>query len=140
MWLVYAFGSAAFAASIAILGKLGLKNIDSTLATTVRAVIMAVFLIVVSLSLGKFRGFGVESLSSRDWLLIGLSGLAGALSWLCYFAAIKIGNVQSVVAIDKLSVVFAILLAALFLGESLTWKTGLGAALIALGAFFVTLK
>jgi transporter family protein len=89
MWQLYAFGAATFAALVAILGKIGLKDIDSTFATTIRAVIMAGFLLLISLLLGKFRGFSLSSFGSKAWLFVALSGIAGALSWLCYFFALK---------------------------------------------------
>lgn len=140
MWLFYAFLSAAFAALVAIFGKLGLKNIDATLATTIRAIIMASFLFVLALSVGKFNGFSFASLSSRDWILIALSGVAGAISWLFYFVALKDGPASAVGAIDRLSIVFIVVLAAIFLGESFSWKTALGAALVSAGAILITLK
>ena len=140
MWLFYAFLSAAFAALVAIFGKLGLKTIDSTMATSIRAIIMAVFLFAVALSMKKFSGFNFSDLSGKDWVLIILSGIAGALSWLFYFFALKHGVAGKVVAIDRLSIVFVILLAALFLGEGLTWKTILGSIAIAGGAYLITLK
>lgn len=140
MWLIYAFFSSITAALVAIFAKIGLKDIDSTLATTIRAIIMALFLFVVSFSLKKFEGFSINSLSSRDWLLIILAGISGALSWLFYFLALKYGLVSKVVAIDRMSLVFAIILAALFLGEALGWKSVLGAALMIIGAILITLK
>ena len=133
----YAVGSAVFAALVAIFGKIGLKNIDSTLATTVRAVVMALFLVIVAFSLNKFQN--LETLYGRPIVFIILSGVAGALSWLFYFFAIKNGPVSGVVAIDRTSVVFALILAALFLGESFTIKTALGGALILGGALLVAL-
>lgn len=139
MWIFYALGSAGFASLVGIFGKFGLKNVDSTFATTIRAVIMATFLILVSLSLGKFKGFSFSTLESKAWLFIALSGIAGALSWLCYFYAIKYGPVIQVIAIDKLSIVFAAILAVLFLSEQVTTYKVLGVSLIALGAFLTTL-
>jgi bacterial/archaeal transporter family protein len=136
-WIFYALGSAIFAALVAIFGKIGLKNIDSTLATTVRAIVMAVFLVTVTFSLKKFSN--LESLSGKPIIFIILSGIAGALSWLFYFFAIKTGPVSGVVAIDRTSVVFALVLAALFLGESFTLKTALGGALILGGALLIAL-
>lgn len=136
-WIFYAIGSAIFASLVAIFGKIGLKGVDSTLATTVRAVVMAVFLVIVALSLKKFSG--LETLSGKPIVFIILSGIAGALSWLFYFFAIKTGPVSGVVAIDRTSVVFALILAALFLGESFTIKTALGGALILGGALLVAL-
>ena len=140
MWLIFAFLSAFCAALVAIFGKLGLKGLDSTLATTIRSIIMAVFLVLVSLSLRKFQGFSWHTLSSRDWLLIALAGVAGALSWLFYFFALKVGVATQVVVIDRLSLVFVLILAALFLGEALTWQASIGALLMVIGALLVVLK
>ena len=136
-WIFYAAGSAVFAALVAIFGKIGLKGIDSTLATTVRAVVMALFLVIVAFSLNKFEALG--TITGKPLLFIILSGIAGALSWLFYFFAIKTGPVSGVVAIDRTSVAFALILAALFLGEALTWKTAMGGVLIVGGALLVAL-
>lgn len=125
-WIIPAFLSAFMAALVAIFGKLGLKNIDSTLATTIRAIIMAVFLITVSWAMNKFKGFSVKSLSLTDWWLIAMAGIAGALSWLFYFWALKIGPATQVAAIDRLSLVLVAILAAIFLGEHLGVKIALG--------------
>jgi len=127
------------AALVAIFAKLGLQNLDSTLATTIRAIIMAGFLVVISIFLKKFDGFSVTGLGSREWLLIFAAGIAGALSWLFYFFALKTGQATGVVAIDRLSIVFVVLLAALFLGEALGWKAILGALLMVAGALLITL-
>ena len=137
MWLLFAFLSATTAALVAIFGKIGLKSIDSTLATTIRAIIMALFLIVVSLFLKKFSGFSFGSLETKDWALIILAGVSGALSWLFYFAALKYGLASRVVAIDRLSLVFVIILASIFLGESIGWKVAAGAALMVAGALLI---
>lgn len=140
MWIFYAFLSAISAALVAIFGKLGLKTLDSTLATTIRSIIMALFLLLVSLSLKKFHDFNISSLSSRDWILIILAGIAGALSWLFYFFALKNGPATSVVSIDRLSIVFVVILATLFLGETFSWKIGLGALFMTIGAILISLK
>lgn len=140
MWVIYAFISAITAALVAIFAKLGLKDIDSTLATTVRAIIMAGFLIIVSFFLKKFDGFSFTSFSGKEWTLIILAGVAGALSWLFYFLALKTGTATSVVAIDRTSIVFVVLLAALFLGEGFGWKAVVGALLMTAGALLITLK
>lgn len=140
MWLLYAFLSSITAALVAIFAKLGLKGVDSTLATTIRSIIMAAFLIIVSLFLKKFEGFSFNTFSSRDWLLIALSAIAGALSWLFYFFALKYGLATKVVVIDRLSLVFVIILAAVFLGEALGWKSVIGALLMVAGALLITLK
>jgi len=131
LWILFGFLSALFAALVAIFGKIGVKNIDTTLATTVRAVIMALFLIIVSLVLGKQSL--ISQINSKAMLFIVLSGVAGALSWLSYFLALKIGEVKGVAVLDRFSVVLAILLAALFLGESITVKNWIGMILITAG-------
>jgi len=139
MWLFYALLSAFTAALVAIFAKLGLKELDSTLATTIRGIIMATFLIAVSLFLGKFEGFSMSSLNTKEWILIALAGIAGALSWLFYFFALQKGPASDVVAIDKLSIVFVVLLAALFLSEGLGWKSFAGALLMVGGAVLIAL-
>lgn len=139
MWWIYALLSSVAAAGVAIFGKLGLQGIDSTLATALRSIIMAVFVVLAALLLGKFNGFTLASLSGRAWLFIALAGVSGALSWIFYFFALKIGLVSKVVVIDRLSVVFALVLAAIFLGEAFTWKTVLGAVLMVSGALVIAL-
>lgn len=140
MWLFYAFLSAFTAALVAIFGKIGLKNIDPTLATTVRSIIMAIFLVFVALSMKKFDGVTFSTFTGKEWLLIVLSGIAGALSWLFYFFALKSGDAIQVVAIDKLSIIFVIILAVIFLGEALTWKVVVGGVLVVLGTILIVLK
>lgn len=140
MWIIYALLSAVTAALVAIFGKLGVKDIDPTLATTLRAMIMTVFLLCVAFTLQKFNGFSLTSMNGKEWLYIILAGVAGALSWLFYFVALKTGTASNVVALDRLSVVFVLLLAAIFLGEALTWQSILGGVLIFAGAIFVSLK
>ena len=137
-WVTLALLSAGFAALVAIFGKMGLQGIDTTLATTLRAVIMAVFLVGVSLALGKFEA--VPDFGKKAGLMIILSGLAGALSWLFYFSALKAGTASAVAAINRLSVVFVFALALIFLGETFTWKSALGALFVALGAILMTIK
>lgn len=136
-WLIYALLSAAFAALVAIFGKIGLAGVDTTLATTIRAAVMFLFLLIIAFSLGKFGGS--TAFTGKTWLFIVLSGVAGALSWLCYFLALKHGTAAKVAPIDRLSVVFVIVLAALFLGEKIGFKTGVGAALITAGAVLIAL-
>ncbi len=140
MWIVYAFLSAFTAALVAIFGKLGLKEIDTTLATSIRAVIMAGLLAAFSLTLGKFNNFSFSTLSSKEWIYIALSGLAGAASWLFYFFALKNGPAIQVAVIDRLSIIFVMGLAAIFLGEVIGWRAALGGFLIVLGAVLVTLR
>lgn len=137
-WVFFALMSAVMAAGVAIFGKLGIKGVDSTLATTVRAVVMAVFLVIVSGVMGKLQLLG--TITNRVLLFIVLAGISGALSWLFYFFALRFGPATGVAALDRLSVVFVLILAALFLGESLTWKTGLGGLLITMGALLMVWK
>lgn len=140
MWLILALLSAIFAALVAIFGKLGLKTIDTTLATTLRAIIMVFVLIPTTLLLGKMKFEALGKISIKDWWLLIAAGLAGALSWLCYFAALKTGKASSVAALDRLSIVFVIIFASMFLGENFSLKTAVGAILIASGAIFLILK
>jgi transporter family protein len=134
---MYAVLSAVFASLVAIFGKIGLKDVDSTLATTVRAVVMAVFLVAVSLSFSKFSL--LETLSGKAFAFIALSGIAGAISWLFYFLALKTGPTSVVAAIDKTSIVLVFVLAVLFLGESFTWVKAIGATLVGAGALLMVL-
>lgn len=136
-WIFYALCSAVFASLVAILGKVGLKDVDSTLATTVRAIVMAAFLVGISLILGKSNL--LSTIGSKTFWFIAFSGVAGALSWLFYFFALKQGPASGVAALDRTSVVFVLILAVLFLGEGLTWKSGAGAVLVALGAILMSL-
>lgn len=137
-WILFALLSAVFAALVAIFGKIGIKDVDSTLATTVRAVIMAGFLVVTSFFLGKADL--LKTIDNKALLFIAFSGIAGALSWLFYFFAIKNGPVSGVAALDRLSVVFVLVFAVLILGDHFTWKSGLGAALLTVGAILMSIK
>lgn len=136
VWIIFALLSAAFAALVAIFGKIGVQDLDSTLATTVRAVIMAVFLVAMSLFLDKAKL--LSTISGRALLFVALSGVAGALSWLFYFGALKVGPAGGVAALDRLSVVFVVIFATLFLGEKLTFTTASGAVLLTIGAILLT--
>lgn len=137
-WIIFALLSAIFAALVAIFGKLGVQKIDPTLSTTVRAIIMAVFLVLTSALFGKMKLLG--TISGRPLMYIALSGIAGALSWLFYFFALRTGSATGVAALDRLSVVFVLIFAILLLGEHLTWKSGSGAVLITFGAILMTVK
>ncbi len=140
MWMVYAGGSAIAAACVAIFGKLGLKDIDPTLATIVRAVVMALLLVVAGLLFKKFEGVSLTSIGSKAWMYIFLSALAGAVSWVLYFVALRTGPVSAVAVIDKLSVVLVIVFAALFLGEAMTLKSALGVVLTVAGTLLILFK
>ncbi len=140
MWIFYALGSAVAAAGVAVFGKLGLKDIDPTLATIVRGVVMALILIVAGFAFKKFEGFSLASFSGKAWLYILLSALAGAASWILYFVALKTGPASAVAVLDKMSVVLVILFAALFLGEALTIKSVLGIILTVAGTLLILFK
>jgi len=139
MWIIFGLLAAVFAALVAIFGKMGLQNIDTHTATAMRAIVMAIFLLVVILVEGKFSQIGEITANKKALYYIILSGIAGALSWLFYFVALKLGKVSQVAPLDRLSVVFAIILAALILGEKITIKIGIGAAMMAIGAILIVL-
>lgn len=139
-WLIYALLSAAAAALVSIFGKIGLQNIDANAATAIRAVIMALFLLGVIAIQGKFGQLGSILAQKKALSFIVLSGVAGATSWLFYFLALKYGKVSQVGPIDKLSVVIAVILAFLFLGEKISWLNSAGVVLIAIGALLVAVK
>ncbi|MBC8008484.1 MAG: EamA family transporter [Burkholderiales bacterium] len=137
-WLTWALLSAVFAAATAILAKRGVENIDSHLATAIRTTVVLVFAWAVALAV--VPAGSLAAVSRRTWRWLVLSGLATGLSWLCYFRALQLGEASRVAPIDKLSVVFVVFFAALFLGESLNARTLLGAGLIAAGAVVLALK
>lgn len=139
-WLIYALLSALAAAAVAIFGKLGLQHLDANTATAIRAVIMAIFLVGVVVVQGKLQLVQTIIQDKKAIFMIALSGIAGALSWLFYFMAIKVGKVSQVAPIDKLSVVFAVILAAIIFGEKISMWGGIGVALIAIGAVLVALN
>ncbi|MDQ3855757.1 MAG: EamA family transporter [Chloroflexota bacterium] len=134
-WVALGLFSAFFAALVAVLAKLGLQEVDATLATTLRSIVMVLVLLLASGLTGRF-GL-LRDVSGRAWLAIALSGLAGALSWVCYFIAIQVGNASRVSALDRLSIVVVVVLAGLFLGEGLGAVRLLGAGLIVAGAWLV---
>lgn len=136
-WILYAILSAVSASLVAIFGKIGISKVDSTLATTVRAIIMAIFLVSASLALGKFNL--IKTIDNKALLFITLSGIAGAISWIFYFMALKNGPTSAVSAIDKTSVVFVFVFAIIFLSEKFTWLKALGAVLVGVGAIVMAL-
>lgn len=134
-WVVWALFSALFAGLTAILAKVGVEHINSNLATAIRTVVILVF--SWSIALAQVNVSDLAHVSRRTWLFLGLSGLATGLSWLCYFRALQLGEASRVAPVDKLSVVFAILLAAIFLRERLTWQHWAGGSLIVAGAILL---
>lgn len=131
-WLTWSLLSALFAALTALLAKLGVAHVDSNLATAIRTTVVVVFAWIIALSLGSHHG--IDSIDRRSWLLLGASGVATGLSWICYFRALSLGEASKVAPIDKLSVVLVILLAWPLLGEALTLRKLVGGAMIAGGA------
>lgn len=137
MWWIYALLSALFAALTAIFAKVGIKGVDTDLATAVRTVVI----LVIAWAIAFFRGglATTGSLTRQNWLFLCLSGMATGLSWIFYFKALQIGKVSQVAPVDKLSVAIAIVLSVLFLGEPLTLKSAIGALLIIAGTFVLIL-
>ncbi|WP_324679501.1 EamA family transporter [Hymenobacter sp. GOD-10R] len=137
MWWIYALFSAFFAALTAILAKVGVKGVDSDLATAIRTSVI----LVLAWGIAYFRG-GTQhltTLSRTNLLFLGLSGIATGLSWVCYFRALQLGEVSQVAPVDKLSVALAIGLSVVFLGEKLTIQTAIGAGLILAGTLVLVL-
>jgi bacterial/archaeal transporter family protein len=130
-WLSWAILSAGFAGLTAILAKVGVKDVDSNLATAVRTSVILVFAWLVASMTNRQP---LQTVTPRAWLFLTLSGLATGASWLCYFRALQLGQASKVAPVDKLSVVVAMALAALFLGEPLTRFHWLGGILIVSGA------
>lgn len=129
-WQTWALLSALFAGLTAVLAKVGVKDIDSNLATAIRTVVVLVF----AWSIVLWRGLpNLEQITAKTWLFLALSGLATGASWLCYFRALKVGDASRVAPIDKLSVVVAMALAVIFLGERLAWQHWLAGVLIVSG-------
>lgn len=137
-WRIWALASAFFAALTALLAKVGVAGVSSNLATVVRTAVIFCFGIVLVWATGERRG--LSALGARTWLFLVLSGLATGLSWLCYFRALQLGDASRVAPVDKLSVVFVIVLAALFLDEKLSWQQWVGGVLICSGAIILALK
>lgn len=131
-WIFWALLSAFFAGITAVLAKIGVSGVDSNLATAVRTSVVLAF--TWGIALATNPAVAVRQLSQRTLLFLVLSGLATGLSWLCYFRALQLGQASRVAPVDKLSVVFAIALAAIVLGEKLTLQHYVGGLLIVAGA------
>lgn len=137
MWAVFALLSAVFAALTSILAKIGIEKVDSTLATAIRTVaVVGMSWLMVFITNAQS---GITQISRKSWIFLILSGLATGASWLCYYKAIQIGDVSKVVPIDKLSVVFTLVLAFIFLHEEFNVKSVIGAILITAGTLFMVL-
>jgi len=138
MWVLFAFGSALFAGVTAILAKVGVRDTDSDTATAVRTVVVLLFSWLMAWLNGSVGG--LAAVSGKTWLFLTLSGLATGASWLCYFRALQLGDVNKVTPVDKSSTVLTMLLAFIFLGEALTWLKGLGMVLIGTGAYLMVAR
>ena len=136
-WLFYAAGSAVFAALQSILGKVGVQDMDSTLATALRTMVVLIF--AWAIVLGKKEGGDWKKMTRRDALLLVLSGITTGASWLCYYRALQTGRASVVVPIDKCSMLFAVALSAIFLKEKQTRRSLLALALVVAGTFMIAL-
>jgi len=137
-WFYWALGSAAFAALTAVFAKAGVAEIDSSLATFVRTLVVVPLAALVAWLSGGFAH--VAPAPGRAWVFLILSGLGTGASWLCYFRALQLGEAARVAPVDKLSVVLVAIFGLLFLGEALSWKNWAGVALILAGALLVAIK
>ncbi|SCH52298.1 EamA family transporter [Romboutsia sp. 1001713B170207_170306_H8] len=138
MWLIFAFGSALFAGITAILAKIGINNTDSNLATAIRTIIILIFSWLMVFVVGSFDT--IPNISYKTLLFLILSGLATGGSWLCYFKALQLGNVNKVTPIDKSSTVLTMILAFIILGESLSFTKIIGMICIAIGTYMMITK
>ncbi len=137
MWWIYALLSALFAALTAIFAKVGIKGVDTDLATAIRTVVI----LIIAWGIAFVRGGAstIQTLTKQNIIFLCLSGVATGLSWIFYFKALQLGKVSQVAPVDKLSVAIAIVLSILFLGETLTLKTSIGALLIIAGTIVLIL-
>ncbi|MCW4053038.1 MAG: EamA family transporter [Candidatus Bathyarchaeota archaeon] len=137
-WFILALLSAFFAALVSIFAKIGLRGVDSNVATAARAMIMMLLIVAVVISTGK--GHQLTQFTSKDMGFIVLSGIAGALSWLFYFAALRLADASKVAPIDRASVLFVIVLSVLLLDEKITLTTATAAVLIFIGVLLLVVK
>ena len=138
MWIMFAFGSAAFAGLTSILAKCGIKKTDSTAATAIRTIAVLAFSWLMVFIVGSQRE--ITSISLKSWVFLILSGIATGASWLCYFKALSLGDINKVVPIDKSSTVLTIILALIFFGEEITPVKLAAIVLIAVGTFLMIQK
>jgi transporter family protein len=126
-----------FAALVAIFAKVGLQGVDSNVATAVRAIVMTAFIVGFVIAMGK--GPQLTQLTSKDMIFVVLSGAAGAISWLLYFAALKMADASKVAPVDRSSLLFVLILSVLLLGEKITLKNGLAGTLTFIGVLLLVL-
>ena len=137
MWFWLAFGSAIFAALTSILAKVGIKGVESNLATAIRT--MVVVVMAWGMVFITNQQAGIKDISRKSWIFLILSGLATGASWLCYYKALQMGEASKVVPVDKLSVVITLVLAFIFLHEDFTVKSVIGCILIGAGTLLMVL-
>lgn len=137
-WLVWSLLSAIFAGATAVLAKIGVEGVNSNLATAIRTTVVLLF--TWGIAFATTKPSALIEFPKRVWIFLALSGIATGLSWLCYFRALQLGEVSRVAPVDKLSVVFAIALAAIFLREKLNLQTAVGGVLIVAGALVLAWK
>ncbi len=137
MWFIFALLSAIFAALTSILAKIGIEKVNSNLATAIRT--MVVVVMAWGMVFLTHAEKGIFQISRKSWIFLILSGLATGASWLCYYKALQIGKASRVVPIDKLSVVFTLIMAFIFLHEEFTVKSLIGCILIGAGTLFMVL-
>lgn len=135
MWILFAFLSALFAGITAILAKCGIKDTDATAATAIRTVVVLIMSFIVAAAAGSLET--VFAIEARTWGFLILSGLATGASWLCYFKALQLGEINKVVPVDKASVILTMLFAFIFLKESISWGKGICIVLIAVGTYLM---
>ena len=138
MWVVFALLSAFFASVTSILAKCGIKNTPSNLATAIRTIVVLLFAWVMALIVGSYKTIG--QVDAKSWIFLVLSGIATGASWLCYFKALQLGDVNKVVPIDKSSTVLTLLLSFIIFQEAVTAFKWVGVALIAVGTFLMITK
>ena len=138
MWVLFALGSALFAGLTSVLAKCGIRKTDSDAATAIRTIVVLIFSWLMVWIVGSAPT--ITTLSTKTWVFLILSGLATGASWLCYFRALQLGNVNKVVPIDKSSTVLTILLAIVLLGEPVSWFKGIAVILIGIGTFMMIEK
>ena len=137
MWILYALGSAVFAALTAITAKVGVLGINSNLAPSIRTFVVLIISTGIVFSTKEFQN--ITSIPQKTWIFLVISGLMTGLSWLCYFKALQMGETSRVVTIDKFSLVFVLLLSAIFLRETINFKMIFGCILITVGTILMVI-
>lgn len=135
MWIIYALGSALFAALTSITAKIGITGVDSNLATAIRTLIILIISAGIVFAAGTFQQ--IPNISQKSWIFLIISGITTGLSWLCFFKALQLGDASRVVSVDKFSIVIVVILSALFLKEAVNFKIAAACLLITLGTILM---